>query len=197
MATKYNFRGSCDEPVNECYAPPPDFSCVDTCNPCHNPCEPKCPPKVRAKDALCLTDDEWERCFSLYQYVGCSPVQVPAFIYCIEMRIRKQGLCRVLTKECPTRADVKGNACFIWSDDFRKLPAGYYEGDVYINGKNCFTLLFRKRGCWTNMKTESVELDDLPCEAPERCCGGCVPQPDFDNTPVVGDCEECNGSECK
>lgn len=193
MAEIYNFRGD-EERVPDCMLPPPDFGCVDTCQPCDNPCEDKCPPKVRAKDAVCLSDDEYQRCFSIYQRIGCEPVRVPAFIYCIELRVRRQGLCRVLTKECPIRADNQGNACFVWTDKFRDLPAGYYEADLYINGKSCFTWLFRKRRCWAKMNTESVSLQELPCEAPSTCCGGCVPQQDLTTDTRLGDCS--NEPEC-
>lgn len=196
MAGHYNFRPTCDE-ADDCFAPKPDFGCVDYCPPCHNPCEPKCPPKVRVSEAVCLSDEEYERCFSLHQYVGCEPVQIPAHIYCIALKVRKRGLCRVLTEECPVRADRDGNACFVWSDCFRALEAGYYEADLYINGKSCYTWLFRKRKCWAAMKTQSVDLDTPPCEAPEHCCVGCVPTPDIETEPPLGNCEECNGNQCE
>lgn len=198
MAERYNFRPSCADPDPDCYAPPLPPTCYEECTPCDNPCEPKCPPKVRAHEAICLTDGEWERCFSLFQMVGCEPTRVPAFVYCIELKVRRQGSCRVLSCECPIRADAKGNACFQWSDKFRELPAGYYEADLYINNKTCFTLLFRKQSCWAVMKPETVEYDPLPCDGPERCCVGCVPAPDFDNPPPLGDClGGCDGPKCE
>lgn len=196
-AQHYDFRGNSAYDELSCLLPPPDFSCVDTCNPCEDPCEPKCPPRVRAKDAVCLDDNEWERCFSLYQHVGCEPVRIPAFVYCIALRVRRQGLCRVLTEECPIRADAYGNACFQWSKTFRELPAGYYEADLYVNGKSCYTWLFNKRSCWAGMETKSVAHEDFPCEPPAHCCVGCVPHPDFETELPKGDCEECHGNQCK
>lgn len=196
MATLYNFKPTCHDD-DGCFAPKPDFDCVDTCQPCNNPCEPKCPPKVRAKDAVCLSDDECERCFSLFQYVGCDITKVPAHIYAIVLKVRRQGNCRVLVEECPTRSDNKGNVCFVWSEDFRQLPAGYYEADVVVNDRECFTLLFRKRGCWTRMVTEEVKLAQLPCEAPPHC-EGCVATPDFEQTAPEAECGGCdNVSERK
>lgn len=196
IAQRYNTGQTCDV-VDDCFPEPPDFSCVDVCNPCASPCEEVCKPKTRIQDAICLSDNEYERCFSLHQYVGCEPVQVPATLYCIELQVRKRGACRVLTRECPIRADIYGNACFVWSCEFRDLPAGYYEADLFLNGKSCFTWLFRKRGCWANMKTESVELEQPDCSAPAQCCNGCVPTPDIETTTPMGDCEECDGNQCK
>lgn len=196
MAERYKFRPTCDDDLG-CFAPPPDFGCVDICPPCNNPCEPKCPPKVRVQDAVCLSDEEYERCFSLHQYIGCEHVKVPAQIYCIELKVRKRGLCRVLTTECPIRADREGNVCFVWSDCFRELDAGYYEADLYLNGVSCYTWLFRKRKCWAKMNTVSVELDTAPCHAPAHCCVGCVPTPDIETEQPLGNCEECNGNQCK
>ena len=195
MATQYHFRGQPDTP--DCFAPPPPIDCMPECQPCDNPCEPKCPPKVRAHEALCLVDNEWERCFSLFQMVGCEPTKVPAFFHCIELRIRRQGFCKVLTKECPIRTDNKGNACFVWTDKFREMPAGYYEGDLYIDDKHCFTLLFRKQCCWAKMQSESAEHEPTACQPPEGCCNGCVPTPDFETVMPNGDCEKCYGSECE
>lgn len=186
MGYYYNFRG--DDKRNDCFAPAPDFECVP-CDPCDNPCEPKCPPKVRAKDAICIGHEEFERCFSLHQRIGCSPVQVPAFIYRIGMKVRKQGFCKVLTEECPIRADNNGNACFIWSDTFQSLEAGYYEADVYINDKFCFTLLFRKQSCWGKLVTETVENYDLSCEPPVGCIG-CVPTADVETENLIGGCDD-------
>ena len=198
MATKYNFQPDCADDTPACYAPPPQFSCADDCNPCYDPCEPKCPPKVRAHEAICLAEGEWERCFSLHRMVGCEPTRVPAFVYCIELKVRRQGSCRVLTCECPIRADKLGNACFQWSDKFRELGPGYYEADLYVNGKSCFALLLRKRECWAAAKSESVEFEPLECDGPESCCVGCVPTPDFDNPPPLGDCSGgCNGNKCE
>lgn len=197
MAQQYRFRDDelCN-PHNNCLLPPPEFDCEDVCEPC-NPCETKCPPKVRVHEAVCLADDEYERCFSLYQKRGCEPAQIPAFINYIGLRVRRRGFCRVLTEECPIRTDLRGNACFVWSDDFRALPAGYYEADLYINDKHCYTWLFRKEKCWALMKTESVEHEELPCEAPCRACVGCVPTPDIEQTPLQGDCEKCDGNQCE
>lgn len=197
MAERYNFRPRCDDEELGCFAPPIDFGCEDTCPPCDNPCEQKCPPKVRVQDAVCLSDEEYERCFSLHQYVGCAPMQIPAQIYCIALKVRRRGLCRVLTEECPTRADRDGNACFVWSDKFRSLPEGYYEADLYINDKSCYTWLFRKRGCWATLTTQSVQLDHTPCDPPCGCCIGCVPTPDVETDDRLGDCGECNGNQCE
>lgn len=193
-AVKYNYNPSCTDENNDCYAPPVDFACVDMCSDVCSPCEDKCPPRVRAKDAICLPDDEWERCMSLYGTVGCEPTRLPAQMYCIELQVRRQGLCRVLTCECPIRVDNLGNACFQWSDDFRALPAGYYEADLLVNNKHCFTLLFRKKKCWTRLETVSVEVDELPCEPPEQCCTGCAPSPDFEQDIPLGD---CNADRCE
>lgn len=194
MAVKYDFRN--DDVYDGCYAPKPDFGCAPVCNPCDNPCEEKCPPKTRVQDAVCLSDEEVERCFSLYQYVGCEIKQLPAFIYCIALKVRKRGQCRVLTEECPIRADNNGNACFVWSDTFRNLDAGYYEADLYVNGKSCYTWLFRKRGCWATMETESIELEQPSCCPPNCCCVGCVPELDIETEEPLGNCEECNGNQC-
>lgn len=189
-AKPYNFRGTPPAP-DDCRLPPPTFDCVP-CEPC-NPCETRCPPKVRAKDALCLSDEEWERCFSLRRWVGCERLRIPAFVTCMLLKVRKQGFCRVLTEECPVRSDAQGNVCFVWSDKFRALPAGYYEADLHINGEVCLTLLFHKKSCWTSLRTESVELDKLPCDTP--CCDvGCVPYPDIESPEPMGD---CNADKCK
>ena len=86
-----------------------------------------------------------------------------------------EGSCKVITREIPYKATYTGAACFNWSKRFKVLPNGYYEGDIYINGKSCVSWPFHIQDCYYEVGTESVtDLQD-DCHAVEctTACGRC------------------------
>ena len=175
----------------ECSLEPPEFECADTCTPCEDECEDTCAVKTRARDSVALQEAEGNRCFSLHGR-GCNPKQLPAFMHCIAMKVRRKGSCKVLTTEVPYKAKYDGSVCFNWTKRFKSLPDGYYEGDVYINGKTCYTWPFHIQGCYMSMQTEDIgtcEDHKTPCDIP---CGCATPplEPEIDTTEADG-CEEC------
>lgn len=192
MSTEYNFRGR-SKVEGVCGEVPPELGCYD-CDPCEPSCNPKCPPKVRAKEAICLSDDEYERCFSVHSLIGCSREKVPAMFHRIGLEVRAQGFCTVLARECPLRADINGNACFQWSQEFRELEAGYYEADIFFDGCLCGVLLFRKTSCWVGLESEEVSLSSPCSPVCSSPATGCIPLPDIEPDGRLGD---CNYNECE
>ena len=190
--------GTHDAPMG-CHDEPPVFEHVEReCAPCQTECGTSCPPKTKARNSEAIQKDEHSRCVSL-KGRGCSPKQLPAFMHCIEMRIRKKGSCSVITTEIPYKATYTGAACFNWSKRFKALPDGYYEGDLYINGKSCYSWAFHIHACYIKMETESVEYLQDDCSGLE-CAGscGCVndcrcskPPLEIENGEVTADCGGC------
>ena len=193
--------GTHDAPLG-CHDEPPVFECPErSCVPCDTECGEKCPPKTRARDSEAIRENEHSRCVSL-KGRGCQPKQLPAFMHCIEMRIRKKGSCKVLTTEIPYKATYTGEACFNWSNRFKRLEDGYYEGDIYINGKSCISWAFHIHACYVTMETTDIEYLHEPCsdvECASSC--GCSKQCTCSKPPLeieigeavpnCGGCEEC------
>ena len=197
--------GKADAP-GMCLEQPPEFECPD--RTCDSTCAPECacPPKTKAKYSEAIGENERSRCVSL-RGRGCSPVKLPMFMHCIEMKVRRKGSCSVLTTEVPYKAKYDGSACFNWSNRFKRLEDGYYEGDVYINGKSCYTWPFHIRGCYVQMVTESTEhlqpsCSDVQCTTECGCAPAgaplCCEKPTLDIEPVLTsdnqNCSECD--EC-
>lgn len=180
-------------PEASCLLPPPDFTNLVFCDPC-DPCSDKVPPRTLAKDSICISPSERERCFrmSARQCDG-SLTQYPAFLDCIQMRVRRKQLSRVVSVEEPIRATASGDMCYTWSCHFLALGPGYYEGDVYFNGKYSHTIgLHKNAASIVSHAAESVEAQPS-CEEPQcgPCCGT-VPQVEEEApTPQTYDCEDC------
>lgn len=162
------------------------------CEPC-SPCEPKCPTKTRAADAIIVQPNEVERCFSLHTF-GCKGSTVYANQHCFMLRLRKRGSCTVITSVEPVRALPNGDVCFSWCNLWLDLGSGYYEADLYVDGKNCNTLLFRVRDCDMVVSNTSPVINEACPITPTPCCGT-NPQID-DEPPVVVTCaESCDPCE--
>lgn len=179
------------------FSEPPEFECRDMeCIPCDDNACGTCPPKTRAKDSEAIGLNECSRCVSL-RGRGCSPRQLPAFMHCIELQVRRKGTCKVITKEVPYKATYEGAACFNWSKRFKALADGYYEADVYINGKSCYTWAFHIEGCYVQMDTVSTEEDTrcTTCNSADPC--GCYAncktplEEVIEDVTVDGDCGGC------
>lgn len=99
-----------------------------------------------------------------------------------------------------------GAMCFSWTDEFRNLPEGYYEGDIFIDGCECLTLLFYLPPCQMRVLGHEVEYDDgcSTCHTCHKAMSNCecntmtcdrMPQYDEEYKPIptlgCGDCEEC------
>lgn len=174
-------------------------------------CKPKkkcCPPLTRARDAILVADNERTRCFHYGRRLcdGSYEQQVVNRLY--RMDIRQQGFCDVLMCIPPYQATMDGAICWAWPDEFKRLPTGYYEGDVFIDGCRCHTHLFYIQECNVMAVTASVEVgsDGIPCEtcggadhsrcgcADNSCCAA-VPMVDDDVCDETSDgCEtECKG----
>ena len=183
MTSKVLF-GKAKQSDAACLLPPPEFSCHQHCD-CEPSCEPQlCKPKTHARQSVIVPRDEVSRCIVL-RNTGCKPKDLPAHMYCIEMKVRKKGACAVLSVERPYKATYTGAACFNWTKHFTRLPAGYYEADVFIDGKCCYTWAFHKEHCSvvadTVSNTEYSERHNCGCETPleieasyepETTCGG-------------------------
>lgn len=95
----------------------------------------------------------------------------------------------------PVRALPNGDVCFAWSDLWANLGTGYYEADLFTDGRNCNTLLFYVRDCAISVSSSSPVIDDGCATACEPCCGT-VPQIDDEIAPSNESCEdECNACE--
>lgn len=170
-----------------CEAPPYEPECCP-CEPC-SPCEPACPPKTRASDAIIIESHEVERCFSLKSF-GCSPKTIYANQHCFMLRIRKRGSCTVITTVEPVRALPEGDVCFSWCNLWDDLGEGYYEADLFTDGKNCNTLLFKVRHCDIMVHSTTPIINEACPIDPAPCCGT---NPQLDDEPPVetGCADEC------
>lgn len=178
-----NAHPGCEAPKYE-----PECCPVEVCNPCGE----TCPPKTRASEAIILEANEVERCFPLTSF-GCPANPIYANQHCFSMEIRKRGSCTLLTTLLPVRALPTGEVCFAWGGVWDEVSAGYYEADLYIDGKNCNTLLFKLREC-SIMVHSSTPIIDITCPIPDPECCGSTPQ--IDDTPPVpaecdSTCDEC------
>jgi hypothetical protein len=182
-----------------CHLPPPVFECEPVCNPC-DPCESTCDPKTRARDSVAVLQTEVERCVSLLGR-GCNAKQLPGFLHCIAMKVRRKGLCTVITEEIPRKALHDGSICFSWSNKFRDLQPGYYEGDIYLDGKSCITWPFHIPPCGGSVTTESITEEEMPCDimgcGEPPCCVGEVPPLEVEPSvnPDV-ECDPCGDEQC-
>ena len=173
------------KPIEDaCLLPPPDFSCNQRCD-CEPSCEPQlCKPKTHARQSVIMPSGEVGRCIVL-RNMGCKPKDLPAHMHCIEMKVRKKGTCAIVTVERPYKATYTGAACFNWTNQFIRLPVGYYEADVFIDGRCCYTWAFHKEHSTVALDTVSSniyeERHSCGCETPleieasyeqETTCGG-------------------------
>lgn len=171
-----------------CELPPPEI--LTSLAPC-DPCEPKCPPKTRARDAETIYQEEVERCFIIRGW-QCGAEQIPAHFHCVAMKIRRKGHCRELIKLAPYRATPDGAACFAWPMEFLNLESGYYEGDLYIDGKTCATVLLYLPPCRYVITSEEAIVKSAECEIPAHCSVGEVPMPHIEiDPPADADCGDC------
>lgn len=192
-----------------CYDTPPEWEepcCFDPCDPCEPKC---CPPKTCAKDMIKIEHGEVGRIFHIKQ-VGCNGRPIPMIRDCIRMDIRRKGRCKVLVKLFPFRAVDASGLEFKWGPYFLSLPAGYYEGDIYINNEECQTVLLFLPGCERTIANSEAVIDDDEYERCTRCGGhngscGCgesccaVPMYDEEISPAesVG-CERgCGHDQCR
>lgn len=187
-----------------CTTPVPDIWPKVTRDRCR-PVRPCCPPRTRARDAIRIDPSEAGRCFGFTPRATCGEGykhQVVDRYYRLD--IREKGYCDVLMCIPPTRATETGAICFDWPDEFKSLPSGYYEGDVYIDGCLCTTLLFWIPTCMTVSKPETVTYDNIchsckcgskPCRCGMTCCDT-IPMVDeeiFEAEAIgcVEDCDQC------
>lgn len=170
MEKMFASKNGCDDEQSCCSTPdcrldPPKWKPYERC--CNTPCSPKrCPPKTRAKDTIKVDRMEVESCFLLGHY-SCGEKRLPLLRNYIRMDVRRKGFCEVLLCQPPTRMRNDGAICFSWTDEFRDLPEGYYEGDIFIDGCECLTLLFYLPPCQVRMKGYDVIIDES-CHS----CGG-------------------------
>lgn len=197
----YKTPGCCEP--RGCGLEPPKWEPVEHCCPPTNTCEERCPPRTRARDAIVVDRMQVEACFLLGNY-KCDEKPLPLIRNYVRMDIRRKGYCKVLTCIPPTRMrNPDGALCFSWNDEFRALDTGYYEGDVYIDGCLCITLLFYLPPCRVRVLSVDTEDDDgcttcSTCGEDSGACGcniGCCDrQPEFDEeyAPIPDvQCEEC------
>lgn len=159
----------CCETKRECGLEPPKPEITERCCP-PDPCDRKCPPKTRARDAIKVDRLEYEHCF-LFGKFGCGEKPLPIIRNWVKMEVRKRGFCKVLTCEPPTKVRADGALCFTWTDEFRDLPSGYYEGDIYIDGSNCVTVLLYLPPCTMRVKAHDSQVDDSVADCHQ--CGKC------------------------
>lgn len=129
-----------------CRDKPPDPSCCKPEPECCNPMQSRCPPRVPLRDCILVKPETVETCI-LIGTDDCTPEVAHAAQHCITMCLRKRGECKVLLHLQPLRATLEGSACFAWPLQFWLLRDGEYEGDIFINGRQCLTVGLRMRGC--------------------------------------------------
>lgn len=186
--TVHSFKFGKENLPQGCELPAPK---IFTTQPNCDPCAPRCRPKTRARDAFTIYDDERERCFVLSGW-GCERPKIPLHFHCVLMVIRAKGYCEELMEITPYRATADGAACFAWPPEFLNLPSGYYEGDIYMDGKTCATVLLYLPPCRHIVTADEFYTITEPCEPCEPCEVGEVPQPDVVIDPVEPlDCGEC------
>lgn len=164
----YQKAGCCDE-TPDCRLDPPKWEPVERCCPPVSRCEERCPPRTRARDAIMVDRLQVEACFLLSNF-KCDEKPLPLVRNWVRMDVRRKGYCKVLTCVPPSKIrSPDGALCFKWNDEFRNLDSGYYEGDIYIDGCLCTTLLFYFPPCQVRVLSVSTEDND-GCSEP---CGGC------------------------
>lgn len=122
-------------------------------------CKPKkpcCPPKTKARDAIRVEHNEASRCFHYGRKLCDSTYEQSIINRYYKMDIREKGYCDVLMCVPPERATMDGAICWAWPKEFFRLPRGYYEADVYIDGCLCHTHLFYIPEC--NVVGKSAEV---------------------------------------
>lgn len=186
----------------DCRLEPPKWEPVERC--CEpSPCEERCAPRTRARDAIKVDRMSAEACYLIGNY-RCDEKPLPLIRSYLRMDIRRKGYCRVLMCQPPTRVRNDGAICFDWLDEFRDLPTGYYEGDIYIDGCLCLTLLFYLPPCQARVLKYDMTEDDgchkcSTCGEEDCRCGltCCDRKPEYDDeyVPIPAqnckDCEEC------
>nr|DAU63241.1 MAG TPA: hypothetical protein [Caudoviricetes sp.] len=170
-----------------CRLEAPDFGCCPRCPP---PCRPKCCPRTHVWDAVDVFGDEAAHKFALLALTGGTLQVLPAHWHCIELVITERGWCDVLAIVQPVRTDAEGQVWFDWPEDFLRLPAGYYEADVKIDGKVCHTMLMHKIGCVSKVVEKERQFVKRPWqdECIPDCCEGNRPSPDIDEN-YRSDCD--------
>lgn len=106
------------------------------------PRKPCCPPRTKARDAIRIEKEEASRCFHYGRKLCNGTYEQSIINRYYRMDVREKGYCDVLLSIPPDRATMDGAICWVWPKEFHKLPRGYYEADVYIDGCLCYTHLF-------------------------------------------------------
>lgn len=193
-------KDTCNRKAVTCGSEPPKWEEVERCCPTSD-CGERCPPKTRARDAIHIDRKQVEACF-LFSASECGGKPLPLVRTWVSLEIRKKGFCKVLTCLPPTRMREDGALCFTWTDEFRKLPQGYYEGDLYIDGRLRMTLLFYIPPEKVSLLSVDMTEDDNcsgcgkcekpSCDCKRRCCDGRVDYDEeykpIDSKGCVGDC---------
>lgn len=189
--------GGCREEIKDnCLLPPPDLcGCEPVCEEeCH--CGPH-QVKTHARDAIVMKRNEVERWFSLTEW-GCRGHPIPAVINCIELVLRRKGSCKDLCSLTPIRATADANVQFRWPKWFISEKHGYYEGDIYINGREQHTVLLK-------LPKNQAQVDDTGFEISPFVCGDCCstgypdcvavpdgqPAPSLSGSCTTPECESC------
>jgi hypothetical protein len=80
----------------------------------------------------------------------------------LRMDIVRKGQERVLAAYYAFTKNAEGQIGFYWDDAVRRLPHGWYTGDVYVSTEYCFSMALRVRRCMVEVvacETESVGKD--------------------------------------
>lgn len=140
-------------------------------------CSPKrqcCPPKTKARDAIIIRSDEAERCF-FYGRRLCDGTKTQSVVnQYYNMVVRQRGYCEELMCVPPHRATMDGSICWAWPPEFRRLPTGYYEADIYIDNCLCHTHLFVIQPCNMSSQQGGVSYDDNCVSCVDSCENDCI-----------------------
>lgn len=180
---------------NNCLLDPPAIN--STKQDLENCCDNNYCSRTDLRNYICLNKNEIKRWFNFREYIGCGYKDVDVFRNKIYLAIRKRGSNCIITKEYPLDADIDGNVSFYWSKEFNKLPAGYYEGDLYIDCNTCKTILFYKSYCdilVSSYKIEERKICDssaCDCDCDDYiCCDGETSSINIDGK-SKNECEPC------
>jgi hypothetical protein len=116
------------------------------CEPVCQPCVPCCPAKVEKRNYVNVKPDIGRTWFTVGADL-CSGDVVDGATSCIELRVRARGECYVQLVLNPTAARLDGSFCVDWPLSFWRLGDGWYEADVYVNGRTCLTVGLHVRQC--------------------------------------------------
>jgi hypothetical protein len=162
------------------YVCPPPLPCIPS---------PKCcPPIVSVRNYIIVPSDEYERCL----VISSTKCKTSAKLknHCIELRLRKRGCCTVVAVERPYRLTPVGAVCFKWSIALKSLPPGYYEIDIFMDGKPCGLMGMHIPSCNTVLVTMEV-LTETECNTASSCCPLEVNQEPVILPDILADCVDC------